>query len=68
MSKNPKDIQPKDGDEAKELEQVETALEHVLTRQLAPTMLKLTEDNPAGPKEQVPGDQREVSLKYISLP
>ena len=47
MSKNPKDIQRKEETGTEELEQqVESALERVLSRQLAPVMLKLT-DKPA---------------------
>ena len=69
MSKNPKDVQPKEGAGAEELEQqVETALERVLSRQLAPVMLKLN-DNLAVPKEQDPGDQRgsEYTIVFFSL-
>lgn len=67
MSKNQEGAQPTDGTGAKELEQqVETALERVLARQLAPVM-KLT-DNPAAPKEQDPVGQggSKYSIVFLS--
>ena len=68
MLKNLKDVQPKEGAGAEELEQqVEMALECMLSRQLAPVMLILS-DNLVVPKEQDPGDQRgsEYTIVFLS--
>ena len=56
MSKNPKNVQPKEGAGVEELEQqVEIALKCVPSWELALVMLKLS-DNPVVPKEQEPED------------
>ena len=67
MSKNLKDTQRKEETGMEELEQqVESALERVLSQQLAPVMLKLT-DKPAVPKEQDPSGKGGSEYSIVSF-